>query len=243
MDRNSIHLGDCLEIMNNIQDGSIDMVLCDLPYGITACDWDHIIPMESLWKQYDRITKPNAAIILTASQPFTSMLVSSNLNSFKYEWIWKKTRSTGFLQANYMPMKNHESVLVFCNNGKPTFNPQKTHGHKPASSAIGHGHSPTFGKSRERNYLGGNTTRNPKSVIEFQSERGLHPTQKPESLFGYLIKTYSNEGDLILDNCAGSGTTGSAAKKLGRDFILIEKDPEHYQTINNRLFPSQLSLI
>lgn len=216
------------------------MILCDLPYGTTACKWDSIINLSELWEQYRRITKPNAAIVLTASQPFTTTLISSNFKDFKYEWIWHKSRATGFLQTSYMPLKQHESVLVFCKEGTPTYNPQKTKGHKPTSSAFGCGHSPTFGKCKARNYKGGDTDRHPKSVIDFKNERGLHPTQKPETLFGYLIKTYSNEGDLILDNCCGSGTTGAAAKKLNRDFILIEKESNFFEVTKNRIFSPQL---
>lgn len=242
MERNTIHLGDCLELMPQIKTGSIDMILCDLPYGTTACKWDSIIHLGRLWEQYRRITKPNAAIVLTASQPFTTTLISSNFKDFKYEWIWNKSRSTGFLQSSYMPMKSHESVLVFCKEGIPTYNPQKTKGHKPTSSALGYGHSPTFGKCKPRKYQGGDTTRNPKSVISFNNERGLHPTQKPETLMGYLIKTYTDEGELILDNCSGSGTTGAAAKKLKRDFILMEKDPLFFTISEERIFSPQLDL-
>jgi len=242
IDRNSIIFGDCLEVMKNIEDHSIDMVLCDLPYGTTACKWDTIIPFDLLWIQYNRIVKPNGAIVLTASQPFTTILIASNIQNFKYEWIWIKSRATGFLQSKYMPMKTHESVLVFCNESVPTFNPQKTRGHKPTNAAQGYGHSPTFGKSKKRNYKGGDTERMPKSILDFKSERGLHPTQKPETLFGYMIKTYTNEGDLVLDNCCGSGTTGAAAKKLNRDYILIENDPEHYQTAKNRVQSDQIEI-
>lgn len=227
--------GDCLELMKQIPDGSVDMILCDLPYGTTACDWDAIIPLDELWCEYKRVIKQNKAIVLTACQPFTSRLISSNFDAFKYEWIWRKSRATGFLQSKFMPMKNHENICVFCFSGKPTFNPQKTDGHKPTNSAIGYGHSPTFGSSKLRVYCGGDTTRNPVTVQDFKSERGLHPTQKPVSMMEYLINTYSNAGDVVLDNCMGSGTTGVACANTGRRFIGIEKDDGYFEIAKQRI--------
>lgn len=156
----------------------------------------------------------------------------SNPKVFKYEWIWEKSRYTGFLQSKYMPMKAHENVCVFCFSGVPTYNPQKTEGHNPTNSAKGAGHSPTFGASKERDYKGGDTTRYPKTVQRFNSERGLHPTQKPVALMEYLIRTYTNEGDTVLDNCMGSGTTGVACVNLNRHFIGIEKPPENPLLVN-----------
>jgi len=226
--------GDCLEEMKRLPAQSVDMILCDLPYGTTACKWDTVIPFESLWAEYERLCK--GAIVLTASQPFTSALVASNIKKFKHEWIWKKSRYTGFLQSKFMPMKAHESVLVFSFSGKTAvYNPQKTVGHIPTNSATGYGHSPTFGASKERNYRGGDTTRFPLSVQHFKNERGLHPTQKPVALFEYMIKTYTNEGALVLDNCAGSGTTAVACENLNRRWCLIEKEQKYCDVTVARL--------
>ncbi len=227
--------GDCIDRMKEIPDGSIDMILCDPPYGVTACKWDTVIPIDSMWSQIKRITKPNAAIVFTATQPFTSVLITSNLRDFKYEWIWQKSRSTGFLQAKFMPMKSHENVLVFVRRGKPTYNPQKTDGHKKTNSAKGEGHSPTFGASKVRDYKGGDTTRYPKTVQQFGSDRGLHPTQKPVALMEYLVKTYTNKGDTVLDFAMGSGTTGVACANLNRSFTGIELDDRFFEIAKNRI--------
>jgi DNA modification methylase len=216
--------GCCLEVMATIPDNYFDMVCCDPPYGTTACKWDSIIDLEKMWEQLNRVVKPNGAIVMTSSQPFTTILISSNLKKFKYKWVWEKSRCTGFLQAKYMPMKQHENILVFVNKGKPTYNAQKTEGHIPTNSAKGAGHSPTFGDSKERDYKGGDTTRWPKTIQAFNSERGLHPTQKPVALMEYLIKTYTNEGEKVLDFAMGSGTTGVACGNLNRKFAGIEKD-------------------
>jgi site-specific DNA-methyltransferase (adenine-specific) len=227
--------GDCLERMKEIDSGSVDMILADPPYGTTACKWDSIIDLNLMWKQLNRIIKPNGAIVMTASQPFTSKLISSNYKMFKYCWVWEKSRFTGFLQAKYMPMKAHEDICVFVQKSKPTYNPQKTTGHTPTNSAKGEGHSPTFGASKERDYKGGDTTRYPKTVQNFKSERGNHPTQKPVALMEYLIKTYTNEGEKVLDFCMGSGTTGVAAKNLNRKFIGIELDEEYFEIAKSRI--------
>ncbi len=237
---NKVIQGDCLEVMKTIPDKSIDMVLCDLPYGTTACKWDTVIPFEPMWEELKRVTKKNVAIVLFGSQPFTSALVMSNVKMFKYEWIWEKTQATGHLNYKIMPLSAHENILVF-SKGKVTFNPQKTTGHKPMNSGTKY---PTlknnvYGKIKNDNIkFGGNTDRFPRSVQVFQKDiqkEYLHPTQKPVALFEYLIKTYTNEGDLVLDNCAGSGTTGVACKNLGRNFILIEKEPEYIEVIKKRL--------
>lgn len=227
--------GKFLKEVPSVPSGSIDMVLVDVPYGTTACKWDAIIPFEPMWRQIKRVIKPQAAIVMTASQPFTSALIMSNPKAFKYEWIWHKSRYTGFLQAKFMPMKAHENICVFCYSGKPTYNPQKTTGHIPTNSAKGYGHSPTFGASKERNYKGGDTTRYPKTIQVFKSERGFHPTQKPVTLMEYLIKTYSDEGDTVLDFAMGSGTTGVACKRLNRDFIGIEKEADYYRIACERI--------
>lgn len=221
--------------MKEIESGSVDMILTDPPYGTTACKWDSIIPLEPMWEQLKRIIKPNGAIVMTASQPFTTTLIASNMKMFKYCLVWEKSRSTGFLQAKFMPMKSHEDIAVFVGSGKPRYNPQKTEGHAPTNSAKGYGHSPTFGNSKERNYKGGDTTRNPKSVLKFTSERGLHPTQKPVALMEYLIKTYTNESETVLDFAMGSGTAGVAAKNLNRSFIGIELDQGYFDIAKARI--------
>ncbi len=228
-------LGDCLERMKEIPDCSVDMVLTDPPYGTTACKWDAVIPLEPMWEQLKRIIKPNGAIVMTASQPFTTTLISSNMKMFKYCWVWEKNRPTGFLQAKFMPMKTHEDICVFVKKGKPTYNPQKTSGHNPTNSARGYGHSATFGASKHRDYAGGDTTRYPKTIQKFKSDRGLHPTQKPVALMEYLIKTYTNEGDSVLDFTMGSGTAGVAAKNLQRDFIGIENDVSCFNSASARI--------
>jgi site-specific DNA-methyltransferase (adenine-specific) len=226
--------GDCLELMKNIPDGSIDMILCDLPYGTTACKWDTIIPFEPLWEQYKRIIKDNGAIVLTASQPFTSSLVMSNVKDFKYCWTWDKTTAKGHLVAKIRPMQQTEDILVF-GKDKINYHPQmidrpkdkiETTSECKRSEIMG-GVSSGYRKTYTQWY--------PKTLLKFKVERGLHPTQKPVALFEYLIKTYTNEGDLVLDNCAGSGTTGVACQNLNRNFILIEKEPKYVEIIKARL--------
>src|SRR3990167_6326126 len=232
----SIIQGDCLEVMKEIDDKSIDMILCDLPYGTTACSWDTVIPFEPLWAQYKRIIKDNGAIVLTASQPFTSALVMSNVRMFKYEWIWDKKKPAGFQLAKVRPMIKHENILVFC-NGSPKYYPirilrEKVKKNSFQSKSESSPLSSHDGKERiYTDYL-------PKSIIEISNanQRGrLHPTQKPVVLFEYLIKTYTNEGDLVLDNCAGSGTTGLAAINTKRNFILIEKEEKYCKIAKERL--------
>ena len=235
--------GDCLEKMKEIDDGSVDMVMTDPPYGTTACKWDSIIPLEPMWEQLKRLIKPNGAIVMTASQPFTSALVMSNPDWFKHEWIWKKNKSTGFLNAKKMPLRNHESVVVFC-GGNATYNPQKTYGHKPVNSFTKHtSDGDTVGRTRKGITGGGSTSRYPVTVQEFKvvnqdgtsPEGKHHPTQKPVSLMEYMIKTYTNEGETVLDFCAGSGTTGVACKNLNRNFIGIELDPEYFKIAEKRI--------
>jgi site-specific DNA-methyltransferase (adenine-specific) len=227
--------GDCLEKMKDIPDGSIDMILCDLPYGTTNCKWDTIIPFEPLWSCYKRIIKDNGAIALTASQPFTSALVMSNIKMFKYEWIWEKQKPTNFYQIKTQPLKSHENVLIFC-IGKVSYRPQGTvmvnikNGRKNKSSNL-------YSKYDGGNYI--QTVGNyPRSVVHIPTEgdkNRLHPTQKPVALMEYLIKTYTNEGDTVLDNCMGSGTTGVACKNLNRNFIGIELDPESFKIAEKRI--------
>ena len=233
MDINKVYLGDCLSIMPSIRDKSIDMILCDLPYGVTACKWDIVIPLEPLWTQYKRIIKDRGAIVLTASQPFTSVLVMSNLKWFKYEWIWDKKQQGNHGLAKYQPLKIHENILVF--GGKNYF-PQMVKGKARKKGGYGMGNSIATGMKEIEPRLSDEYY--PKSILEVSNAKkkgNLHPTQKPVALFEYLIKTYTNEGDLVLDNCAGSGTTGVACRNLNRNYILIEKEPEYYEIILKRL--------
>lgn len=239
--------GDCLEEMPKIADKSIDMILCDLPYGTTACRWDTIIPFEPLWEQYKRIIKDNGAIVLTASQPFTSALVMSNIKMFKYEWIWEKDGGSNFATTKYQPMKEHENILVF-SNGTTKYNQQKqerigSRKGKKTKTIDGGREDSVYGTQEGGKELEVAELRTPRSIQRFTRERGLHPTQKPVALFEYLIKTYTNEGDLVLDNCAGSGTTGVACKKLNRNFILIEKEKEYCEIARKRLKETQVPFI
>jgi len=224
--------GDCLEVMKDIPDKSIDMILCDLPYGTTACKWDTIIPFEPLWAQYKRIIKDNGAIVLTASQPFTSALVMSNIQDYKYNWVWNKKAFSNQMMAKFQPLRITEDVCVF--NSK-IYKPQ---------GLIKYGKTTKQGNKITDNIGGGirkteytqEFTNYPKNLLEFSKDRpSTHPTQKPVALFEYLIKTYTNEGDLVLDNCMGSGTTGVVCKKLNRDFIGIEKDPEYFKIAEKRI--------
>lgn len=235
--------GDCLELMEVIPDKSVDLILCDLPYGTTACKWDSIIPFEKLWEQYKRISKDHTPILLTASQPFTSVLVTSNLQDFRYEWIWKKNAGSNFALTKYQPMKEHEEVLVF-SKGKHTYNPIQQMRSESGKSMIKAGVKSKASIGADvyagvnQGYDNSNQDpmfRCPSSVQIFNRERGLHPTQKPVALMEYLIKTYTNPGDVVLDNCMGSGTTGVACKNLGRSFIGIEKDDKYFEIAKNRI--------
>ena len=234
---NKIVQGDCLEVMKEIDDKSIDMILCDLPYGTTACKWDTIIPFELLWKQYKRIIKDNGAIVLTASQPFTSKLIISNISMFRYCWIWKKQQGTNPMLSKKQPMKIHEDICVFYKK-QPVYNPQMTKG-KPyscfRSETSKTGEIMNRTKSIHRDNPEG--SRYPISIQEFNTERkkGGHPTQKPVALFEYLIKTYTNENNLVLDNCIGSGTTAVACINTKRNFIGIEKDEKYCNIANERI--------
>lgn len=240
-----IWLGDCLEKMKDIPRGSVDLVLCDLPYGTTKCCWDSVLPLDELWAHYNRVCKEDAAILLFAQTPFDKVLGASNLKQLRYEWIWEKTQATGHLNATRMPMKAHENILVFYRR-LPTYNPQITLGHAPTNanfrSIASQNKTEVYGKATKDLSGGGKTTRFPRSVLGFSSDKQKmkntgfrHPTQKPLALCEYLVETYSNEGDLVLDNCAGSGTSLLAAKNLNRRFLGIEKDRRYYEMCLKRL--------
>lgn len=234
-----IYLGDCLNEMQKIPDGSVDMICADLPYGATACRWDAVIPFEPLWAEYKRVATPSAAIVLTASQPFTSALVMSNLEMFKYELIWNKCRGNAPGVAKYRPLPGHESVLVF-GRGKTTYNPQMTQG-KPYSNSTGRRvvNEHQFGLAKTKTQSDGK--RYPTSVVDvsFSPPRTVHPTQKPVELMEWLIRTYTNEGETVLDNTMGSGTCGVAAVNLGRRFIGIELDPQYFAVAQSRIYEAQ----
>lgn len=241
-DINLIH-GDCLEYFHLIEDKSVDMILCDLPYGTTSCKWDTVIPFEPLWKEYERLIKPNGAIVLTASQPFTSALVMSNLKLFKYEWIWVKDKPNNFATANKIPMKYHENILVFYKR-QPLYNKQlekRDGGGKRYKYAVNYENQ----QSEHLTLKNGTKyfdieTKNPSTVQKFSTGRRqdlIHPTQKPVTLIEYLIKTYTNKGDFVLDNCMGSGTTGVACLNTGRKFLGIEIEGEYYDKAVERINP------
>lgn len=238
IDKYKLILGDCLDVMKDIPDNSVDMVFCDMPYGTTRNKWDIIIPLEPLWEQYKRICKPNAAIVLTAQTPFDKVLGASNISWLRYEWIWEKTKPTGHLNAKKMPMKAHENVLVFYKYS-PTYNPIKTTGHKPVNSYTKHStDGSNYGQTKLGIKGGGSTDRYPRSVITIPSDTqksSISPTQKPVALSSYMIKTYTNPGDVVLDNCMGSGSTGISCLDLGRYFIGIEKDKEEFMKASFRV--------
>jgi len=242
--KKEILLGDCLELMKDIPNGSIDMILCDLPYGTTACKWDTIIPFDKLWEQYERIIKPNGAIVLTANQPFTSALIMSNPKLFRYEWIWEKSRPTGFPMAKHRPMKNHETIVVFSKSpatytpsGFMKYYPQgveecdriikRTNKHKTVTNGGDLGNEI---HSTQKGF--------PKTILKIKNTNNdskNHATEKPVELMEYLIKTYTNEGDTVLDNTMGSGTTGVAAVNLNRNFIGIELDKDYFAICEKRI--------
>nr|WP_062410923.1 site-specific DNA-methyltransferase [Paenibacillus naphthalenovorans] len=235
---------DCLEGMKLIPNESIDIILCDLPYGTTEAKWDSIIPIDKLWIQYERIIKPDGAIVLTASQPFTTKLIQSNYGLFKYEWIWVKSKPTGFINAKNAPLKKHENVLVFSKGATANRSPRNMkyfpQDLKPLGKKKKSKNNPDdiFGTRPSRNNDGyvQEFTGYPDSILEFASEsKTVHPTQKPLALFEYLIKTYTNEGDIVLDNCMGSGTTAVAALKNNRKFIGFETESKYIEVANKRI--------
>lgn len=224
--------GDCLELMKDIPDQSVDMILCDLPYGTTQNKWDSVIPFEQMWAQYKRICK--GAIVLTATQPFTSALVASNSQNFRYEMVWEKSSVTGHLNAHRRPMRTHEDVLVFSYSAPPYY-PQ---GLKPYGKTEKRGNNGTnFGKSGTENHQ--EFTNYPRSIIRIANDsKPVHPTQKPVALMEYLIRTYTNEGDTVMDNCMGSGTTGIACMNTGRKFIGMEQDAKYFEIAQKRVHDS-----
>lgn len=230
---NKIHLGDCLDIMDSIIDGSIHLILCDLPYGTTQNKWDSIIDLERLWVHYKRVLHPNGTIVLTAAQPFTSVLVMSNLKMFKYEWIWKKTDSTNFLNAKHQPLRIHESVLVFYKKNK--YNAQGLKSYERLVKDLKPITTENYGATKGLQYKQ-QFTNYPESVLNFDSANNtIHSTQKPIDLFRYLIRTYSDIGDTVLDNCLGSGTTAIASILEGRNWIGIEKWDKMYHKALKRI--------
>ena len=231
-----LYQGDCLTLMRDIPDGSVDMILCDLPYGTTHCKWDAVIPFEPLWEQYKRIAKKNAAIVLFAAQPFTTDVINSTQKMFRYDIVWRKNAPTGFLNANRMPLRAHESILVFYRR-LPTYHPQKRKG-KPYTKS-----TPTKTKlynEYDRLPTINNGDRYPISVVDFATcnttkDKPVYPTQKPVPLLEYLIRTYTNEGETVLDNCMGSGSTGVACLHTGRNFIGMEKDSDYFTIAERRI--------
>lgn len=231
--------GDCLEVLPLIPTASVDMILTDLPYGSTKNEWDHILDLEVLWKEYERIIKDNGVIALWAQSPFDKVLACSNLKHYRYEWVIEKTSATGFLNAHKMPMKAHEQILIFYKK-LPTYNPQMSHGHVRKVSTAEHKRNSkvttNYGKHGLTSY--DSTDRYPRDVLRFKWDKqksSLSPTQKPVAACEYMIRTYTNAGDTILDSCMGSGTTGVAAMNLGRKFIGIEIDPDMYEIASARI--------
>lgn len=229
--------GDCLKLMKDLPDGSVDLVLCDPPYGTTDCKWDSVLPFDEMWAAYDRLLKPNGAAVLFAAQPFTTQLINSNRKAFRYCWYWLKNQPTGFTYARYQPMRKVEDVCVFYKK-PPTYNPQglvkiekpRRHKYKPRKEGAPYTLRSRAGAytPRFKNY--------PRNVLQFDCERGLHPTQKPVPLLEYLVKTYTNPGDTVLDNCMGSGSTGVAVKRVGgRHFIGIEQNKVYFDIARERI--------
>ena len=247
IERNTLINGDCLEVMKDIKDHSVDMILCDLPYGTTDCKWDSVISFDKLWKEYKRIIKDNGAIALFGSEPFSSYLRMSNIDNYKYDWIWSKTNTTGFQHAKNMPLKDYEIISIFSKasmghvsllgNKRMEYNPQGVIRINKLSHASSNQWGGIIGKrpSHKETFIT-EYTNYPKMTLRFSKDKvNLHPTQKPIALLEYLIKTYSNEGDLVLDNCMGSGSTCVACKNTNRDYIGIELDKKYYDIAVDRV--------
>lgn len=245
-----LYNGDCLEVMKDIPDKSVDMVLCDLPYGTTACKWDSVIPFDELWKQYRRIINDKSAIVLFSQQPFTSALIMSNIEMYKYNWIWQKDNGTNFLASHHQPLKITEDICVFgfaatsvTKNGVYlNYNPQMRNGYNPYTCKAGKQKKDTaIVRDGDKARNGGTVTnsdgsRYPVSLLQFNRDKDRHhPTQKPVSLLEYLIRTYTNEGDTVLDNTMGSGSTGVACMNTNRNFIGIEKDEDYFKIAEKRI--------
>ena len=229
--------GDCLKLMKDIPDGSADLVLCDPPYGTTDCEWDSILPFDQLWAEYNRVLKPNGAAVLFSAQPFTTELIASNRKAFRYCWYWLKNQPTGFTYARFQPMRRVEDVCVFYRK-MPTYNPQGL------QAIVGQKVRRKRAPQRESIYKMGTLLKEytprfknwPKNVLAYDCERGYHPTQKPVALLEYLVRTYTNEGDTVLDNCMGSGSTGVAVKRVGgRHFIGIEQNKVYFDIARERI--------
>lgn len=232
-----LYNGDCFEVIKNIPDKSVDMILCDLPYGTTQCKWDSIIPFDSLWEQYDRIIKNNGAIVLFGSEPFSTNLRMSNIKNYRYDWIWRKTKAQGFLNCKKMPLKDYENICVFYKK-QPIYNPQglKFGSFNNFRKSKINKNEDVYGK--ERKFPASIASNYPKQIIKFSNKSGkgnLHPTQKPVELLEYLIKTYTNEGETVLNNCMGSGSTGVACLNTNRNFIGIELDEGYFKIAEERL--------
>ena len=231
---NTIYNEDCLEGMKKIEDKSIDMILCDLPYGLTASKWDAVIPNDLLWEQYERVIKENGAIVLFGNEPFSSHLRMSNIKSYRYDWKWDKVRGANFATVNRRPFNSFEDIMVFYKK-QPTYNPQFWQG-KPYEQKQGYvGEGKQTGLSRKEVVTKSDGRRYPLSIIRFSKGNGLHPTQKPVPLFEYLIKTYTNEGETVLDNCMGSGTTAIACMNTGRNYIGFELDEDYHKLSEQRI--------
>ncbi len=233
-------LGECLDEMSKLDADCVDMILTDLPYGTTACKWDSIIPLDEMWEQFNRICKQDGAMVFTAQQPFTTTLAASNLKNFRYEWIWEKPQGTNPMNAKVMPLKSHENILVFYRK-KPVYNPQMEQGtpyggFSSDTAKIGE----VYGSAKSKHRDNPEGTRYPKTVLRHKQEKGFHPTQKPTTLMEYLIRTYTNEGDTVLDATMGSGTTGVACNNTDRNFIGIEKDEEYYKICQERIQVARL---
>lgn len=240
-----LYEGDCLEIMPTLPDKSIDMILCDLPYGTTECQWDVVIPFESLWEQYERLIKDNGAIVLTAQGLFAAKLILSNEKRFRYKITWVKSKPTNFLNAKKQPLRKHEDICVFYKR-QPVYNPQMMPG-EPYTKGIRKDQlSGCYGDFKPVEVKSDNGERYPNDVVYIKTAESegtvWHPTQKPVDLCEYLIRTYTNYGDTVLDNCAGSGTTGVAAENIGRNSIMIEKDPKYCKDIGKRMANRQTTI-
>mgnify|MGYP003639145972 CR=1 FL=1 len=234
-----LHLGDCLEVLKTLADNSIDLVLTDPPYGTTKCKWDSVVPLEPLWAELKRVAKPRAAVVMTASQPFTTQLISSNLKDFKYCWVWHKRTSANVGAARFQPLKVHEDVVVFGGVYRPLMKKGKMRmkGGKVSSG----GKDAAHGKLKPINYKSDKYY--PVSVLDIKTERGRHPTQKPVELMAYLVKTYTSKGQTVLDFTMGSGSTGVACIQEGRRFVGIEKDPTYFKAAKERLEATQEELL